>query len=98
MAENRGPTDDKIFEMHGTLATLTESVRQLREDMSNVPMTAADIATIKVRVAHMQEEITELKDDQKVIEAAQIFFRVTKWVLGMVALCGGAYAFWKNIS
>jgi len=25
MSENRGPTDDKIFEMHGTLATLTES-------------------------------------------------------------------------
>jgi hypothetical protein len=90
--QNRRTSDDKIFEMHGTIAALSENIKHLRDDMSTVPMNAAEIIKLKDKVHHLEEDMIKVQREQKVIEMASIFFRVAKWLAGVVIAVAGAWA------
>lgn len=95
---NRRATDDKIFEMHGTLSALSESMRQLREDMATVPMNSANIERLKAKVEKLEAEMTKVQKEQKIIEMASIFFRVFKWLAGLIIAIGGAWAVLESLN
>jgi hypothetical protein len=93
---SRKGTDDKIFEMHGTISALSENIKQLRDEMSKVPMCTAEIVRLKDKVQALEKAMTKVQQEQKVIEMASVFFRAAKWIAGLIIACGGAWAVLSN--
>lgn len=92
----RRATDDKIFEMHGTISGLAATMERLEKDMKHVPLNAAKIVQVESELKQMKEKLEKVEKEQKLFEQVHSFFRVGKWVLGFIIAAGGAFAVFKG--
>jgi hypothetical protein len=93
----RRDIDEKIFEMHGTISTLAANISAISEKLSQVPTNTVDIVQLKDKVTKLEEGLKAVSQEQKILGQASAFFKVIKWLTGLIITCAAAWVILEGV-